>query len=247
MSFWKNTVDVSVQDQTTEAIELYLHRSTGNVTLSGAVAEGAYVINLVAGHGVTTGDYICIREGTRWYQGKATNVATNAITLNIPLDFNVTTAALLHKGPINMASAAGSQAAPMIYTVSPPVGVKWDITHLALHLLDGTEMDDAKFGGITALTNGCVLRVIDGYTKNILCIRDNSEIFLHGDDTNYSTKAPSGKYGFFSIKRLGGQDNMGVVARLSGSTGDRIEMVIQDDLTNLDEMHVLAMGHKVND
>lgn len=248
MAFWKNSIDVSLQDQASDIIELALFRSLGTVTLASPITEGQYQFTLVAGHGVVVGNMISIVYAGKWYQCVVTNVATNVITVGSPLDFDVpVVGSILRRGTDNMASASASQASPLIYSVAPPAGVKWHLTRFSLHIMDGTAMDDATFGGIAALTNGCVLRIIDGYTKNILTLRTNHDIFLHGDETSYSAKAPSGKYGLFSIKRLGGQENTGVVALLDGTAGDRIEFLIQDDLTNLDEMHVIAMGHKVID
>jgi len=46
-------------------------------------------------------------------------------------------------------------------------------------------------------------------------------------------------------KKFGGQENDGVVIRLYAETDDELQVIIQDNLTSLTDMHAVAIGHVV--
>lgn len=104
-------------------------------------------------------------------------------------------------------------------------------------------MDDGKFGGITKLTKGCVLRLkrANGVFENIFTFKSNEDMIRVADSHEWDAKAPSGIYGLSVKFVFGGQDKHGVVLRLS--YGDRLEFIIQDNLTQLTTLEVLMQGH----
>ena len=106
-------------------------------------------------------------------------------------------------------------------------------------------MDDAQFGGLgVALTNGIVLRVNrDGVYTNIINVKKNSDFRVFAYDVDYADKAPSGQYGVGVRLTLGGDSKHGTVVRLT--SGEKLELVIQDDLTGLTEFLMAVQGHIV--
>ncbi len=113
-------------------------------------------------------------------------------------------------------------------------------------ITDASEMDDTKFGGITALTKGVFLRKVNGVIKNIFNAKTNGDIALNCSTYSYADKAGAGNYGFRAIKTFGGQENQGVIIRLAGDTQDTLEIVVQDNLTGLTGMYIMAKGHTVS-
>jgi hypothetical protein len=110
-------------------------------------------------------------------------------------------------------------------------------------MTDDTSMDDNRFGGIAKLTRGVVLRIVDTFQKTIFNWKTNGEIAQWCFDTTYSDKAPAGFFGFRARITFGGQSKHGVVLRIS--TGDVIQIVIQDDLSGLETLRVCGEGHEV--
>jgi hypothetical protein len=239
-------LDVALQDQTTPSVGLYLHQDTGSITLASSGSIGDTIITLVAGHGVVAGDIICLIEGDRWYQGIATNVATNVISLTSPLDYAYTAGATCHKGNVN-ANVNGA-VTPVVFHIAPPSGVQWDITLLTFTIIDNAVMASNTFGGLSSLTNGIQMRIKNGIYHNIFNARNNGELWarcaMPADP--YDPKPPAGAYGFRCLRKFGGQGNTGVVFRLDGDDNDEMQLIIQDDLTGLINFFVLAQGHKVD-
>ena len=62
---------------------------------------------------------------------------------------------------------------------------------------------------------------------------------------NYTDKAPAGFFGLNSEIVFAGQGNRGVVIRISGS--DVLQFIVQDDLTALDTLRAICVGHQVTD
>jgi len=65
-------------------------------------------------------------------------------------------------------------------------------------------------------------------------------------DYAFDTKAPAGYYGFRAVRIFSGQENNGVTIRLDSSTRDRLQALISDYITDLDELIILTQGHVVD-
>jgi hypothetical protein len=104
-------------------------------------------------------------------------------------------------------------------------------------------MDASTFGGLSALTRGIVLRVSrsDGTYVNYFNAKTNGELSLFIDNTDYTSKAPSGSYSVSFKWKI--RDEHGVVIRLSA--GDKIQLLVQDNLTALTSFYGVVVGHIV--
>ena len=243
----KEKKDVYIQDQTTEPIDLYLFRNDGSFELESAVSIDDTQFTAVAGHAISIGDIVCFQEKTHFMQAIVLNVATNLITIDTPFDYPFTTNGCCSHGTNNL--AVNGSLTPQIFSVSPKnlqSNVEWDITRMAIQMLDSSDMDDAMFGGMTALINGIVLRHVNGVTKNIFNIKTNGEFSLRNFSAEYSSKAPAGQYGFRSWRSFAGQENNGVTIRLSAKDEDELQLIVNDDLTDLDNFYAIIQGHVVD-
>lgn len=239
-------VDVNIQDQTTQDIDLLLQQelNVGNLLAADTIIDDKQ-ITLTAGHGAVVGNSVCFREGKSFTQEIITAVNVNLITLDSPLDKVYTTAADICIGNVNM--AVNGSVTPVIFKIGPlPAGEdKWDLTRILGNITDDSVMDDSKFGGISALTNGIFFRRNNGVYKNLFNVKTNGELSLRMYDTKYSDKAPAGTYGFSFRRTWAGQSKSGVTIRLDSADSDVFECVVQDDLTGLTTFKVAVQGHVV--
>ena len=208
-----------------------------------AITAGDTVIAVADTTGFVVGDFIIILDAggdKREEIFKITAVVVNtSIAVDRPIDIAYTTSATLQEIIINM-NKVGTLAAPIVYSIAPPSDEVWHITRLLISMTDQTAMDDALFGGITALTNG--LAIIENKTVNhtITNWKSNSDLVRDMYDVTYSDKAPSGFYGLrgrFTIYRSE------AILRLDGANGDTLDVYVQDDLSGLDTVRINAQGH----
>jgi len=142
--------------------------------------------------------------------------------------------------------AVNGSVTPVVFESGPLTG-EWDIVRMIGAIIDGTSMDDAKFGGIGPLTNGVVFRKKNGIYKNLFTAKSNGQMALRMYDVSYADKAPSGSFGLRFRRTWNGRDKSGVVVRLNAEDGDTFQCVIQDDLTGLDSFNVVIHGQVVLD
>jgi hypothetical protein len=240
------------QDQFTEILNLYLAQKLDDLTVDANTNLLDKTITIsTTGVVPVAGNHVCLKEGTAFYQGRiktVTPVSGNQYTLalNTPLDFAFTTAGGCSLTNVDL--RVNGSVTPIIFAVSPALldqGVFWDITRILMIMRDDTPMDDAKFAGSTALTNGLVFRIkYNGKYKNLFTIRNNADFRLQAYDVQYTTNAPAGEYGFSFRRSFNGKDKNGVVARLVNDVDpDEFQLVVQDDLTVLTVGKALIQGH----
>ena len=239
------SVDVVQQDSSSKVIDFYFKRLLSTVTLSENAVEDAYSVTLTAGHGVQAGEYLSFLEDGFATQVKVLNVNTNIITIDSPMDYEYSTNSLVRRTSINM--AVDGSSTPVVFNIVPYEANKWHINTINLCIQDNVEMDTAKFGGMTALSKGIVIRRKDGISHNICNVKTNGEFQVRGFETQYQTKAPSGTYGLHLTKRFNGQSGNGSVILLDGETNDELQIIIQDDLTALSMFVATVQGHYVID
>ena len=247
---------VNVQDQTTEIIDLHLTRLLSVITLTQDYAIDDRVINFTVDEsGVTpaTGDMVCLKEGTAFYHGDIIGVpvaesdGSYTATLDTPLDFAFTTVGGCSLRDKNLGRDGSSS--PLVYFVSPnnlAPGTQWDVVRVIFAILDDVEPDGTKFGGMSALINGIVLRVDNGAVKNIFNAKTNNDLAAHMYDVTYDDRAgPQSDFAVRARRTFGGQSKNGVVVRLDADAGDQLQVIVQDNLTALVDFQVVAQGHVV--
>ena len=225
--------------------EAFFQNTGTSTTPSVAVTEGDTSITFTSVAGFVIGSEFRIYEGPISENGEITitNIVGNVVTLDRPVGNDFTTAAVIDEVLTNMA-VVGSLAAPQSFIIKPPVGTIWQITRILPTILDSTSMDDGLFGGIAALTNGVSLRAVTSAGRTIVFANWKTNGQMRSDmyNVDYLSKAPAGQFG------LGGRwtfTNAEVVAELDGdatSPPQQLEVLIQDDLTGLDEFILKGQG-----
>ena len=221
--------------------DYYLYRTDATVSITTNTSIDDKSINVNSTVGVVVGDVITIYEYIYMFQSLVTATNATHITFGSPLDFNFTSNALVEIGEWNM--AVDGSVTPQIFTIKSPPNQSIHIHGYRSSILDTTDMDDGKFGGITQLTNGVIYRYVNGITKNLCLIVNNLGFYEIGFVTEYSDKAPAGQYGFRARKDIPNLN--GVAITLDYSDASEFQVHIQDDLTALDLFATIINGHMV--
>ena len=246
MSFFGSPLDVNIQDQTTLALDLNFLRALNTTTLTSDASPEDRILNVTAIDDIAAGVVIGLGAGTGdFYFGTVLSVSTLALTMDTPVDREFLSASSVVVVASKHMNVLGSAESPVIFQIGP-VGseIVVDITRVMGSIADGTAMDDGKFGGISALTNGIVFRLNNGVISNHWNAKTNGDIGLICFDTTYTDKAPSGENGFRFRNTYAGPSKHGVALRLG--VGETLEVVIQDDLTDLTDFQMMAQGHVVD-
>jgi hypothetical protein len=244
------SIDVNIQDQTTVPIDALFAQSVSAFTISqdataSTVDAMSYTFELTAGHGVNVGDELILLDtaSDRALQCVAITVATNTLTIDRPIDHAFASATTLGRIVTTEMAVNGSLASPQIFTFRAAL-VPTDIVRFIITITDDTSMDDSRFGGIAALTNGLILRIDNSFQKTIFNFKSNQDIKQFCYDVEYSDKAPAGEFGLSARITFGGQSKHGVVLRVSDD--DVIQWIVQDDLTELTTLKIACQGHETS-
>ena len=212
------SIDTVWQDSTSPLIDLYFSQAKGApTTVATATAKDDTDVVLTSAAGCSVGDYFGMfnTAGNRDYFGTILSISVNTITLDTPVDFEyqIGDTANCFSRDLNV----DGSVTPQVFSVLVGSGatVSIDITRISGSMTDTDAMDDSKFGGLTALTNGIVLRKKDGEYRNIWNAKSNSEIaVICAGDLTYSDKAPAGVYGASFRNTFAGVEKHGPVVRL---------------------------------
>jgi len=252
-------IPVNIQDQHTEIIDLKLTRHINNVSLLSNVAIDDYDIHLSSISVPTVEQVLCLKEGEAFYQAEPLNIVSTGgdnytLTMDTPFDYAFTTAAYGCISSSNL--AVDGSVTPVIFRVTPAnleSGVEWDITRFILIFggygigAQNDAPDDGDFGVTSALTRGIVLRVSDGISKNIFNAKMNGELRARSYDLQYTPASKAGIYSVAMRRTFAGQNKNGVTVRLTADSQDELQIIIQDDLTEMTGGMAIAQGHIVQD
>lgn len=241
-------IPVNIQDQHTQALDLRFIKQLALTTLSATAAVGAKTIVVTSTTGFVDGVTVAVftSEGDFYIGQQVGAVAGNTVTLDTPIciKFPAGSNALAANHHLNVNGSSTTQ----IFQIGPVglgTGVTVDITRIMGYIQTDSTMDDSLFGNLAALTNGVVLRINGETIKNVWNVKTNGEIGLICFDAALSNRAPSGSFGFRFRNTYAGQGKHGVTLRLE--PGDKLEILIQDNLTALEDFQMMAQGHIVTD
>lgn len=225
-------------------VNVQFHEHDGvNSTLSAPTSVGDTTIAVVSGTGFSAGQVIAIKDsGNNTRFSVITNVVSNTITLDSSVDIVLASGSTVEVVLVDLQSTAGSLASPKIYILEPPTNEVWHILRLIFSMTHAAAADLSKFGSITALTNGILVRTnINGAIQNIANWKSNNDIKQAMYDVEFTDRAgggsPYGTSGRFTLGKLG------VALKLDGATGDKIEVLVQDDITGLGFLGFNGQGH----
>lgn len=248
-------IPINIQDQTSPPFDFFF---TQLVSIPTTLAEPTFVdnitINVTSAVGISTGDYLGIFNSddplnNRAYFGQVLSITGTILTLDTPLDFDFLAGDTVGAFTRNL-NVAGTPSNPEIYSVrvGPQATQSIDVTRIMVSFITDTAVDLSKLGDIAGgVDNGIVLRRVDGDVRNIFNIKNNGELAnLCFDYAPYTSTNPAqGQDGAKFRYTFAGQDKHGVAVRLN--PGDELQVIIQDDLTDLQQFRVIAEGHYVTD
>ena len=248
-------LDVSIQDQTTPDISLFLGQSLAtDLTFTSTPAVDGETAVLITSPTVVpiVGNDIFIREGTYFSQLEL-NAVTDltggnySVDLSMPLDYVYTTSATITLQNVDLSVNGSVTPIEFCLTAAGQTATEeWDINRMIVSMTHTASGDDGKFGGITALTNGIYFRYEDGTTKNLFNAKENADFAAEGYDITYPARSGGlGTYGTRARITFNGQDKRGVVIRLAAATADKFVGIVRDDLSTLTSFRVKVQGQVV--
>lgn len=231
-----------------ESFNLHARQATAvSQNVAAVVVAGTNTIEVVDDSVFTINNYVTITEGATVESDilkiKSINAGANTLTFDRPLENGYTTAAVVAEINKDLASANGSIASPVDFLIAPPVGVIYHIHTILFIIIDGVQPTIEKFGGISALTNGLVIRQENGVVRNLVVLRSNSDMmeYFGGDEVNFIQKSGGGDWATYAIWHY--EEHTRSIIRLLGDDGDSLKFRDQDDLTSLSEFEIIVQGY----
>ena len=242
-------LDVSIQDQTTPTIIAdFTSTPVASTTLSGATAIDDTTISVTSATNFVVGQHLTITNPSqiRYYFAHITAIVSTTITVDAPLDFafNSGSAVVVSSDQLAVDGSSTTQ----IFSIrggaegAGAVPVEFDCTRIIIMCVCATAVDLTKFGDLTALTNGLVMRRTDGEYHNIFNVHDNGDIanVMLNWQSFVATKPNEGIDGFVASLTFSGQHEMGVTLRIGPN--EDLEFLIQDNLSGLTSLKIIAEG-----
>ncbi len=240
------SLSVNITDQTTPALDIFFLETLNVSTIAADTAVDDISFTATAGHGTIIGNVVEIANNDRFIQATVLGVVGDTISIDTPINHAYLSGAVLVVSNKEM-NVLGTAATPRVFSILPGPQQSGDITRMILSILDNSAMDFSTFGGIAALTNGCVLRVRkeDGDFLNLFNWKTNGEFIIRSLDHTFQTKSGGGLHSFAARSTWSGQDKRGVSLRIDGKLGEEIQLLVRDDLTALSSMGIVAQGHEL--
>ena len=231
----------------------YAHLHTGvisTLTVATNPAGTDRSVTVADGTIFAIGDHVQISNGTVEPTFALILSKTGADTLNLDrfVDYGHDIGTEVEKVTFEMA-VLGTLAAPIEFIAKPEGTAIAHVQRITFSMVHGNAGDMGKFGGMSTLDNGVIIRVRQaGQYRTLTQWKNNDEIKDDMYDVTFNTRAGgTGSYGTSGRWTL---ERFGVEERLDASTDDRIEVYIQDDLTaatgaggGLDHFSIKVQGH----
>lgn len=239
--------DVHVRDIHSNSVGVYFATRPATrllTTNDSRINSGENIISVVSTTNASIGDQILI-TGNGVCSGLFLDIVAIdpgvSITVNCPIDNDYPVGATIEGWDIGLSNHVGTLSSPVSYTVGPKTNEIWDIHRLLITFLTVTVPSDQDFGDLPKLPNGMVLRKRSGSTLRTSTIwRSNANMIVDMFDFPSSPKKSEGTYGIRGRWTL---DRNDFVHTLDGSLNEVLEILNQDDITGLAQLHIKAWGH----
>lgn len=239
---------VNIQDQSSPSLLLPMVHEIGATYITSATAINDYSFSVNDTTGMVVGQHVRLINALadRYYFGTILAINGSVISVDNPIDYVYISGSEVTFSTTNM--AVDGSSTPVIYTLrtgAPSIPSKVDITRMIFVCLATSAIDLSKFGDLTALTKGLLLRKNNSDQHNIFNIKTNGDLLNIAFDFQpfVSTNPVQGVDGFASRLTFGGQGELGVVLRIEQD--GNLEMWVQDNLTGLTSLVVFLEGHVV--
>lgn len=244
------SLSVTLQDQVSPIVVTKFSLLEETTQTTGAVAIDDYVFPVISVTGIVQGKFLSVfdPDSLRFSNFEVISVASLNVTVDRPIDFAYPSGSYMDIGDTNM--AVNGAVTPITFGVrnnagaEPPPGLELsvDITRIIIQCITASAVDYDLFGDIAALTNGIHLRNRNGDTFNIFNAKTTGGLAGLMYDLNvYDVK--QGTDGFIGRLTFAGQSKMGAVQRLA--INEDLELIVQDNLTGLVKLEIVAEGSVV--
>lgn len=219
-------------------------------TLTDPAVMNTYTLEVVNASTYSIGDVILLTTGTASYVGVVLLVAGTTITVDSLLNFAYPagTPAASRSREINV----DGSTTPITFEIFLPAGILVEQINTCRFMMQcqtDTAVDLSKFGDIIGgITRGVLLRGVPDPSSglpitNSWNAKTNGELSILAYDWNAqtATNPAQGQDGFLWRYTYGGDDKHGVIPPIN--VGDKIEFIVQDDITSLLKLNMLFGGN----
>lgn len=256
---------ITIQDQHTEIIDLKLSKELDTITILNDYSIGDQTIDIETTWFVPvalniTWHTICLKD-INWGSFLQTQLLSvtlitwnqYTVKLDMPLDFAYWTTTDWCIATTNL--AVDWSVTSQIFNVSPYWllnTIEWDINRIMFSFwgtwvtLQDPQPDDSDFWVWPVLTNWIVLRHTNWVTKNIFNAKANWD--LRGRcwwDLTYVPASKTWLYAVHGRRTFNWQEKNWVTIRMWAVEWDEIQIIIQDDLTNMTNIQVIVQWQVV--
>ena len=237
-------LDVHTVDVHSRPVNEFFHEdTTTETTLAVATTSQDTQIEVASTAGFSVGDSMYIHSivDERSYP-EIIAINANVFDLDRLLDNSASIGDVVEHVSFNM--AVNGAVTPVAFRLEPHVEEEWHLRRFLVTMTHASAADDSKFGSITALTKGIVLRRYDGATGRFSTFtswKTNGDMAADACDVSYGDKAGGGKHS--TRVRFSLHTASGTTPKINGAAGDFLEVLVQDDLTGLDTLRLKAQGH----
>lgn len=249
----KGALNIHDADVHNSIINKYIYQNTAvSTTLTAATAgDGTvYQISVLDATGFTEGSSLYINTSdieTTQPRLISTTAATGpaVFTLDRRLDIVHAIGDTVTQSVTDMSILVGTMVSPQVYSVGPQAGEVWHITRLLFSMTHNTAGDLGLFGNLAPLTNGVLLRAfVSGQYSTFANWKTSADIKDDMYDVEFDFRSGGG--GIYGTSGRGTFKNAGSVIRLDGTLGDKLEVLVQDDITTLLRFTMKFQGHLEN-
>jgi len=252
-SVWVQIVEqgasiVNVDEIAEVSVDVPLNLNGTPTTLTATATAGTNSITVASTAGIVVGTSLKIFNAAQttaeFKFPKVLVIVGLVLTLDHPLDNSYASGDSVLPVTVSM-NVVGTLASPIIFRAGPPaLPVTFHVARLLVTMTDATAGDMGTFGGMAALTNGIVFRVRRGGNFSTLGVwRSNEDLASSLFDVRFDTRAGGG--GTYGVTACIDLLALRAGIELEGTSGDRLEILVQDNLTGLLNLKVIAQGHKV--
>ena len=137
--------------------------------------------------------------------------------------------------------ACDCSVTPKYFTLKAPKGIQFDFHTITVGMKDLLFMGASFFGSIAQLDNGLVFRQMNGEYTNHWVIVNNTGFLEMG----FNVQSVGDKVGYGLVATKNYLNTNGAVIRIDGRIGDELQVIVQDDISAMDSLAVVAIGHVV--
>jgi hypothetical protein len=132
-----------------------------------------------------------------------------------------------------------------VYGIKPPSGIIYVIDAIRISFSDATALVASGFGGLAALANGCLLEIREdpggSPEQSVRDLTLGAPIKTH---VQLAAMGPTEIYSGAADCLVQSAVAAGAPFRLDGNRGESLVFAVQDDLSGLTEMGVVAVGRE---